>query len=201
MLAQELVEVVLDENNDDDVLQRLRFLILLAVARMRRERAVAAVLIPFCIASFINNAQGIELFKFVLLGILLFAFGWRRDRGPAELSAQLSPAPAPSLPAARPTRATHLERAAHRPWVNEWQLGQRLQGSARPGDQSRHRSGRHVRPRWPRLSARRPVRRHSGSPVTHRRACGPNFSHRSRPHSLRVWSQPTTSLCSQGGTT
>jgi hypothetical protein len=52
----------------------LLVLIGIAVVRMRYRPLAAAVLLPFCVASMINSSP--ELYKFALLAILLFTFGW-----------------------------------------------------------------------------------------------------------------------------
>jgi hypothetical protein len=53
-------------------------LALVAVWRMRRHPGPAALLLPFFVASAVNSAEGIAMYQFVILGILLFAFGWER---------------------------------------------------------------------------------------------------------------------------
>jgi hypothetical protein len=55
-------------------------LLALTVARMRRDMEVAAVLLPFVLASLVNSASGFALYKFTLLAMLLFVFGWSRLR-------------------------------------------------------------------------------------------------------------------------
>jgi hypothetical protein len=74
----------------------LSVLMLAAVWRMRRYSQMCAILLPFFIASLINSAEGTFEYKFVALGIVLFAFGWVRSDGtgasplvPLELTGRL----------------------------------------------------------------------------------------------------------------
>jgi hypothetical protein len=56
-------------------------LMLAAVWRMRRYPQICAILLPFFVASLINSAEETFEYKFVALGIVLFAFGWVRPGG------------------------------------------------------------------------------------------------------------------------
>jgi hypothetical protein len=73
----------------------LAVLMLVAVWRMRRHPQMCAILLPFFVASLINSAEGTFEYKFVALGIVLFAFGWVCPGG-----TDASPA-APLVPAGR----------------------------------------------------------------------------------------------------
>jgi hypothetical protein len=55
-------------------------LTLVAIWRSRVYPVSAAVLLPFLVSSLINSASGVVLFAYCELAILLFAFGWIRDR-------------------------------------------------------------------------------------------------------------------------
>jgi hypothetical protein len=59
----------------------LGVLMLAAVWRMRRYPQTCAILLPFFVASLINSAEETYEYKFVALGIVLFAFGWVRPDG------------------------------------------------------------------------------------------------------------------------
>ena len=59
----------------------LGVLMLAAVWRMRRHPQICAILLPFFVASLINSAEETFDYKFVALGIVLFAFGWVRPGG------------------------------------------------------------------------------------------------------------------------
>lgn len=48
----------------------------IAVVRMHRYRSLAAIFIPFFVASMVNSAGGHQLYKFVFLGVLIFALNW-----------------------------------------------------------------------------------------------------------------------------
>lgn len=50
-----------------------------ALVRMRRQAALAAIFVPAFIACVINSAQGSPLYKYAVLGVLLFAAGWARS--------------------------------------------------------------------------------------------------------------------------
>ena len=54
----------------------LAILMLTAVWRMRARPLALAVLLPFFVASLINSAEEAFGYQFVVLGIVLFAFGW-----------------------------------------------------------------------------------------------------------------------------
>lgn len=49
---------------------------LAAVWRMRRRPEMAAILLPFFVASLVNSAEGPFAYAFVALGIMLFTFRW-----------------------------------------------------------------------------------------------------------------------------
>jgi hypothetical protein len=51
-------------------------LMLAAIWRMRNDRTMAAILLPFFVASLVNSAEGPFLYVYVVLGVMLFAFGW-----------------------------------------------------------------------------------------------------------------------------
>jgi hypothetical protein len=51
-------------------------LMLAAVWRMRRRPEMAAILLPFFVASLVNSAEGPFAYAFVALGIMLFTFRW-----------------------------------------------------------------------------------------------------------------------------
>ena len=54
----------------------LGILMLIAISWMRRHSRMAAIILPFFVASLINSAEGSFEYSFVALGILLFTFGW-----------------------------------------------------------------------------------------------------------------------------
>ena len=51
-------------------------LMLIAFWRLQRYPVMAAILLPFLIASLLNSAEGSFEYAFVVLGIMLFTFHW-----------------------------------------------------------------------------------------------------------------------------
>jgi len=64
----------------------LAILMVVAVWRMRARPLVLAILLPFFVASLINSAEEAFGYQFVVLGIVLFAFGWAQPSRAANSS-------------------------------------------------------------------------------------------------------------------
>lgn len=62
----------------------LMWLIGIAVVRMRTCPDAAAVFLPFVVAAMVNSAHGVELYKFVVVAIVVFTFGWSPDGSMAK---------------------------------------------------------------------------------------------------------------------
>lgn len=68
----------------------LAVLIFWSAGRMRRQPAMAAILLPFVMSSLINSAEGYFQYEFVALAIMFFAFGWTSPRSD-QVSRALTP--------------------------------------------------------------------------------------------------------------
>ena len=56
--------------------------LMVAISRMRGALS-APLFLPFCVASFVNSAGGLEFYKYSLLAVVVFTLGWRRRSGVA----------------------------------------------------------------------------------------------------------------------